>query len=153
MKSKRLTYRPLDYSDAARITEFAGDWDVARMTARIPYPYTAHPGAPVDRQPRDGEFVRVVELERELIGAVGYTPNADGSPEIGYWIGRPWWGQGFATEAAAALVALLLHRHRRRPSHLLPLRRQPGLGAHHQEARVPADRPLHGLVRGARSRM
>ena len=32
------------------------------------------------------------------------TPNADW--EIGYWIGRPWWGQGFATEIGQALVAL-----------------------------------------------
>lgn len=104
MKSKSLTYRALDYSDAARITQFAGDWDVARMTARIPYPYTLTQAHHWIGSLCDGEFVRVVEFERKLIGAVGYAPNADGSLEIGYWIGRPWWGQGFATEAAAALV-------------------------------------------------
>lgn len=104
MKSKRLTYRTLDYSDAAQLTRFAGDWDVARMTARIPYPYTLTQAHQWIDSVEEGEFVRVVELDGRLIGAVGYVPNADGSVEIGYWIGRPWWGQGFATEAAEALV-------------------------------------------------
>ena len=38
------------------------------------------------------------------IGAVGYFPNDNGDTEIGYWVGRPWWGQGFATEATRALI-------------------------------------------------
>jgi RimJ/RimL family protein N-acetyltransferase len=104
MKSARLTYRPLDYSDAARITHLAGDWDIARMTARIPHPYTLTQAHQWIGSLEEGEVVRVVELDRELIGAVGYIPNADGSAEIGYWIGRPWWGNGYATEAAEALV-------------------------------------------------
>ncbi len=104
LKSQRLTYRTLDYSDAARITELAGDWDVARMTARIPFPYSLTQAHQWIGSLEDGEFVRVVELDRKLIGAVGYNPNSDGSLEIGYWIGRPWWGLGYATEAAGALV-------------------------------------------------
>ena len=47
-------------------------------------------------------------IEGELIGAVGYLPRADDSAEIGYWIGKPWWGRGFATEAASRAHALLL---------------------------------------------
>ena len=104
MKSNRLSYRTLDYSDAARITELAGDWDVARMTARIPYPYSLTQAHHWIGSLEDGEFVRVVELDGKLIGAVGYNPNADGSLEIGYWIGRPWWGNGYGTEAAEALM-------------------------------------------------
>lgn len=104
MKSKRLTYRDLEFADAARITELAGDWDVARMTARTPYPYTLTQADLWIASLEDGEFVKVVELDGRLIGAVGYTTNADGSLEIGYWIGRPWWGQGYGTEAAETLV-------------------------------------------------
>ncbi|MGQ0672685.1 MAG: GNAT family N-acetyltransferase [Hyphomicrobium sp.] len=105
MQSTRLTYRPLDYSDAARIAELAGDWDVARMTARIPHPYSLVQAHHWIGSLEPGEFVRIVEFGGRLIGAVGYVPSPDRSVEIGYWIGRPWWGQGFATEAAEALIA------------------------------------------------
>ena len=104
MKSPRLTYRPLAEADAARIALYAGDWDVARMTARIPYPYSQELARSWMATLDPDEFVRIVELDGDLIGAVGYVPATDGSAEIGYWIGKPWWGNGFATEAAEALV-------------------------------------------------
>jgi RimJ/RimL family protein N-acetyltransferase len=105
MRSKRLSYRPLDARDASRIAMLAGDWDVARMTSRIPHPYTLVDAdlwiASIDH----GEFVRGLEREGELIGAVGYIEGEDSEAEIGYWIGKPWWGQGLATEAAQTLMA------------------------------------------------
>jgi RimJ/RimL family protein N-acetyltransferase len=104
MKSERLTYREIAYSDAARITHLAGDWDVARMTARIPYPYTLTQAHQWIGSIGGDEFVRAIELNGELIGAVGYVRGNNGSAEIGYWIGKPWWGNGYAFEAAEALV-------------------------------------------------
>ena len=104
MRSRRLKFRELNDGDAARIAELAGEWDIARMTARIPYPYSEPLAHQWLRGIEPGEFVRAIELGGELIGAVGYMPASDGSAEIGYWIGKPWWGQGFATEAAQALV-------------------------------------------------
>ena len=104
MKSRRLTFRELRESDAERIAYLAGDWDIARMTARIPYPYSEPQAHEWLRGIEPGEFVRAIELKGELIGAVGYMPASDGSAEIGYWIGRPWWGKGYATEAAQALI-------------------------------------------------
>ncbi len=104
MKSPRLTYRPLEDRDATRIALYAGDWDVARMSARIPFPYSEPLARAWMETLDDDEFVRIIELDGELIGAVGYVPATDGSAEIGYWIGRPWWGRGYATEAAEALV-------------------------------------------------
>ena len=38
-----------------------------------------------------------------LIGACGLDPHEDG-PELGYWLGAPYWGRGFATEAARAVI-------------------------------------------------
>jgi len=74
------------------------------MTARIPFPYTAREAAEWVGSIGSGEFVRGVVRGGELIGATGYYPGERGAAEIGYWIGRPWWGQGFATEAAEALI-------------------------------------------------
>jgi ribosomal-protein-alanine N-acetyltransferase len=104
IKTRRLALRELLDSDVPQLAHHAGDWDVARMTARIPYPYSEALAREWMTTLEPGEFVRVVEFQGTLVGAVGYVPNADGSAEIGYWIGRPWWGRGFATEAATALV-------------------------------------------------
>jgi RimJ/RimL family protein N-acetyltransferase len=103
MRSKQLSYRPLKGSDASRVALLAGDWDVARMTSRIPHPYSLIDADLWIGSIGDDEFVRGVESGGELIGAVGYI-EAESEAEIGYWIGKPYWGHGFATEAARALV-------------------------------------------------
>jgi RimJ/RimL family protein N-acetyltransferase len=104
MRSERLSYRPLAGSDAGRVTALVGEWDVARMTARIPHPYSLIDADLWIASIGNDEFVRAVEHDGDLIGAVGYIAPEDGQAEIGYWIGKPWWGRGFATEAAGALM-------------------------------------------------
>jgi len=104
MRSPRLTYRPIEARDAGRIAALAGDWDVARMTGRIPHPYSLVDADLWIASIGAEEFVRAVERNGELIGAVGYIYRGPRQAEIGYWIGKPWWGNGFATEAARTLV-------------------------------------------------
>ncbi len=106
LRTRRLLLRPLTSEDAARIAAFAGDWDVARMTARIPYPYTPTTAHAWIDDLAEGEIVCGIEFEGDLIGLCGYMASAaDGSAEIGYWIAKPWWRRGFATESVRALVA------------------------------------------------
>ena len=50
-----------------------------------------------------GEVCFVITLDDTLIGACAVDPREDG-PEIGYWLGAPYWGQGFATEAVRAVI-------------------------------------------------
>jgi len=104
MRSPRLTYRPIDARDASRIAVLAGDWDIARMTARIPHPYSLVDADQWIASIGGDEFVRAVEHQGELIGAVGYIEHDREQAEIGYWIGKPWWGHGFATEAARTMM-------------------------------------------------
>ena len=104
MRSKRLEFRALRPADAARVAELAGDYDVAAMTARVPYPYTLVAADQWIASIDSCELVRAVLRGNELIGAVGLVYGQERSAEIGYWIGKPYWGQGFATEAAQALV-------------------------------------------------
>ena len=133
MRSPRLTYRPIDARDAGRIAVLAGDWDVARMTSRIPHPYSLIDADLWIASIGDDEFVRGVERDGELIGAVGYISGEPEQAEIGYWIGKPWWGNGYATEAAGTLMKLLLRRSRFPPAHLRALRRQPRLGPRYRQ--------------------
>jgi ribosomal-protein-alanine N-acetyltransferase len=104
VRTERLRLRPLTARDTARIALLAGDWDVARMTARIPYPYSIQLAEQWIGGLADGEVVRGIERRGRLIGVCGYMPHDSRSAELGYWIGKPWWGQGFATEAARAVV-------------------------------------------------
>lgn len=113
LTTERLSLRPLHLADASAVAALAGDWDVARMTGRIPHPYSL---IDADRWIADiapNEFVRAIEHEETMVGAVGYVPHDDGSAEIGYWIGKPYWGRGFATEAATALIGHCFETERR----------------------------------------
>jgi RimJ/RimL family protein N-acetyltransferase len=105
MRTERLILRPLEPRDAPCVAALAGDWDVARMTARIPHPYTLIDADQWIGGLARGEFVRAIEHEGEVVGVCGYIAGEDGSAEIGYWIGKPYWGRGIATEAGRALIA------------------------------------------------
>jgi RimJ/RimL family protein N-acetyltransferase len=104
IRTERLILRPVGEQDIRRIAELAGDWDVARMTGRVPYPYSEALAREWITGLQEGEFVRGIEFEGKLIGVCGYTPGKRRTAEIGYWIGKPYWGHGFATEAAQAIV-------------------------------------------------
>ena len=111
IETKRLKLRRLRMSDAQRIAQFCDDPGVGRNLAQTPLPYLqsaaegwiliTHARAPLAR-----DFVYAVELPGEgLIGALGAHKRGDDSFEFGYWFGRPFWNQGFGTEAAGAFVA------------------------------------------------
>ena len=113
----RLVLRRPGFQDAARIADLVNDFDVSRMLTRVPHPYAlanaedfiAHTAA----NQRPGDQALLVE-HREMgpIGMVGFHPQAAPSgagfavnPELGYWIGRTFWGRGFATEAVTAALS------------------------------------------------
>ncbi|MEM6744864.1 MAG: GNAT family N-acetyltransferase, partial [Pseudomonadota bacterium] len=97
----RLRLRPPRAADAARIAELTSDWDVARMTTRIPHP---NPPAEARRFVRSvheqGRDVFAIETASDgLIGVIGVEDGA-----LGYWLGRAWHGQGRGSEAVAAML-------------------------------------------------
>ena len=109
IRTPRLTLRAPRRADAARIAVLVNDFDLARMTTHVPHPYAPiEAEAFLDRmaamdQARSAAFVLDTEAEG-LVGAVGLHPAGRLGPEIGYWVGRSYWGQGLATEAARAVL-------------------------------------------------
>ena len=85
---------------------------VAEMTASIPHPYPSGAVEPFIFAMRKGNalgehmVLAVTPRERpnELIGMIGAHKQASGVPFIGYWLGTPHWGKGYATEAVQGLI-------------------------------------------------
>ena len=106
LKTERLLLRPLAPADAERLTGLANNWNVAAMLARMPYPYSLDMAegwiARQAAQRADGEeFAYAVTNGDGFIGCCGVQSHADGTHEIGYWIGEPYWNRGYASEAAS----------------------------------------------------
>jgi len=105
LATARLVLRAPRRSDVKAIASFANDRRIAANTARIPHPYGIEDAeqfiAAVNK--REGEACFVIMLECAPIGVCSVDLREDG-PEVGYWLGVPYWGRGFATEAVRALI-------------------------------------------------
>jgi RimJ/RimL family protein N-acetyltransferase len=105
LKTDRLVLRALCQRDVPVIVQLAGDRRVAENTARIPYPYAADEAeqfvAQANRHNNSATFA--ITLNGSLIGACGIDVRQDGA-ELGYWLGVPFWGCGYATEAVRAVI-------------------------------------------------
>lgn len=109
-----VVLRHFTQSDAPRVRELAGDWEVAKTTAALPHPYrqaladdwiSGHDEA----RNRGTDFPYAVTRVHDgaLVGSLGLRPLANEHGHFGYWIGRPHWGLGYATVATRAAIALL----------------------------------------------
>lgn len=110
--TERLMLRPFQAFDGPEVRRLAGEREIASTTLHIPHPYPE--GAAEDwiathqelfDQGKAVVFAIMLQSEARLIGAIGLTvhPEHDNA-ELGYWIGKPYWNQGYATEAGAAVV-------------------------------------------------
>jgi RimJ/RimL family protein N-acetyltransferase len=106
----RLTLRPLTCADAWRVADLANDYEVAQMVTRLPHPYELRDAEQFIARMRtaDPRAERAFGLEHKsfgLIGVMGFHRPEDRLTEMGYWLGRTFWGCGLATEAARAALA------------------------------------------------
>ncbi len=113
IETERLKLRPFRPGDAQAVKTHAGEWDIADTTKNIPHPYeegmagewiAGH--APAYEDGNGVTFAIVLRTDNSLIGAIGLRVDRDhGKGELGYWVGKPFWNQGYATEAARAILA------------------------------------------------
>jgi [ribosomal protein S5]-alanine N-acetyltransferase len=101
----RLKLRAPVLADASRIATFIGDWEVAKMLSTVPYPYCETDAVTwISGQQPSGVGPYVLVHANGVIGAVSIELQSDGTPELGYWLAKPFWGRGLMTEAAAAVI-------------------------------------------------
>jgi len=112
LRTSRLTLRPLNLEDAPNFHRLINDWEICRRLPDAPFPYSSAlatdwiTAAATDRIAGRAEQFAVTETASgELLGCVGLRLSKDRkSAELGYWVGRAFWGQGFAVEAARRLT-------------------------------------------------
>jgi len=106
IRTERLLLRAPVIGDAANISLLAGDYEVASMTGTIPHPYSEEMAVGWIQSLQGGEEGVAFAIDRggALIGCAGYRATERTHAEMGYWIGKPYWGMGYATEAAQALI-------------------------------------------------
>jgi RimJ/RimL family protein N-acetyltransferase len=108
LATPRLLLRPPTPADAPAVVRYLSTFAVAGNLVRVPYPYSL---ADAERwlhslraDPPPGETGFGIELQGAgYVGQVGLHPTA-GGPELGYWLGEPFWHRGLMTEAAGAVV-------------------------------------------------
>lgn len=109
--TSRLILRPLNSGDAPALAALANNWNVARQTRRIPHPYSEADASEFIAAQRKAHFkgeewvwaVCSKDEGHPLLGCIGVT-FGELEAEIGYWLGEAHWKQGYATEAARAIV-------------------------------------------------
>ncbi len=108
LETERLVLRAPRLEDAKDVATLANDRRIAENTRRIPHPYgradaedfiaSVNAGPPTD-------IAYVITLaDGTLVGACGLAMTDGPAPELGYWLGLPFWGQGIATEAVRAVI-------------------------------------------------
>lgn len=108
--TERLVMRPPHEDDIPYIAELANNRRVAEMLARMPSPYRvadarAFVAMCAMRTGGGCTYALTLADSGAFVGCAGLNAKG-GELELGYWIGEPYWGSGYATEAAHALVDL-----------------------------------------------
>lgn len=111
LKTKRLLLRTFKQQDAGQVQALAGNENVSKSTLNIPHPYKDGMAEDwIDSHEMSWEskskiiFAITKLYNKQLIGTVGLVEITRDQAEIGYWIGEPFWGNGYCTEATKALI-------------------------------------------------
>jgi len=111
IKTKQFTLRPYRKSDLESIVRHINDWAIIRNMLSIPYPYTIENAREWYRQTL--KFARKkkrdrydfgIEIDGEIVGGIGIFKIHGHKAEIGYWLGREYWGKGIMTGAVKELT-------------------------------------------------
>lgn len=129
LDTERLILRPFELSDACRVQTLAGAYEIYRPTLNIPHPYedgiaekwiASHASRFYAGQGVD--LAITLESDGLLIGAIGLAASpTHNRAELGYWIGVPYWGNGYCTEAATRTIRYgfeVMHLHKITSCHM-----------------------------------
>jgi RimJ/RimL family protein N-acetyltransferase len=113
LSTGRLKLRGFTLDDVPVVAKLCGEWEIAATTAHIPHPYDesmaeewigTHQGAFENEEAVTFAITRVED--NRVVGAIGLQLiKSHRGAEVGYWVGKPYWNRGYATEATMAVIA------------------------------------------------
>ena len=121
IRTERLLLRPLRADDAEAVFALFANWEVIRRLSSPPWPYTREDATSFlelcDRNAGDEAAELAVVRDGGLIGGIGMRVwparrvQSGPGPFVGYWLGQPYWGKGYMTEAARGFLAWIFAAH------------------------------------------
>jgi [ribosomal protein S5]-alanine N-acetyltransferase len=115
LETERLLLRPPEYCDVDAITRWIGDCEVAKNMGGVPHPFTEADGrafvtqAHAKRALGEGFCFAILDKKTEVFLGCCALMLSEGRYRIGYWLGKPYWNRGYATEAVKKLAAFAFH--------------------------------------------
>lgn len=117
IRTERLLLRPVRSDDAEPFFRLFANWEVIRWLSSPPWPFTLEDArefveARVKQDAEKRTFLAIT-TDDAPIGGIGVragnaTEVPDRSPILGFWLGQPYWGRGYMTEAARAFIGRLI---------------------------------------------
>jgi RimJ/RimL family protein N-acetyltransferase len=109
LSTERLTLRRPEMADAPHLSKLASNIKVASMMTGMPHPYTKGDAETficrAAEPDRTGCTYAITSKQtKDVLGCAGLSIDRDSKLQLGFWLGEPHWGEGYATEAAHALV-------------------------------------------------
>ena len=103
-----MKLRKFSLQDSARVTELLQDEEVSKWTSNIPFPYSEqHAIEWIEGTTKDDDrSPYAIEVNSEIVGCISHWVNAESEIEVGYWLGKSYWGQGYCTEALSKMLSL-----------------------------------------------
>ena len=111
IKTERLLLRGFSHKDAKQVQAMAGNYNVAKSTLNIPHPYEDGLAEKWIDSHADGwnnktrvTYAITHKITNKLLGAISLMDIEDSHAKLGYWVGETYWGRGYCTEAAVAII-------------------------------------------------
>ena len=109
IRTERLLIKTPEIDDKFELTQLINDKDVIKWLSEIPFPYTlSHAEEFIERSRervlKQESYNFMIFQDKKMIGGIGLSEFNNKSCQVGYWLGKKYWGNGFATEALKSIL-------------------------------------------------
>ena len=110
IKTERLIIKSPELEDVDAMIALVNNWEITKWLSNVPYPYLQSDGIGFVKRSKQkhetgSSYNYLVFFQDTLVGGVGLSLQENGIYDLGYWVGKQYWGQGIATEASYALLS------------------------------------------------